>query len=97
MPFFYGRFPSSSRQGVLDAVNDFRKEAMEISKGAAQSAKKAEKRIEILQVMDDGYARMDELFSTKGSVIEELTAVQKALRGLPIVQLHVPTVVLVSR
>lgn len=83
-------------QAVLDNVNDFRKEAMEITKEAAQAAKRGEKRIDILNTMDTGFARVNELFASKGSVIEELTAVQKALRGLPIVQLHVPTVVLVS-
>lgn len=83
-------------QAVLDDVNEFRKVALEISKSAAQTGKLGEKKTEIMSIMDDGYARMQEHFACNGMVLEELTEVQKALRGLPIVQLHIPTVVLVS-
>eukprot|EP00904_Undaria_pinnatifida_P009504 jgi/Undpi1/5684/HiC_scaffold_2.g00958.m1 len=83
-------------QSVLDDVNDFRKVALEISKSAARQGKLGEKKTEILQTMDDGYNRMEEHFMANGSVLEDLTGVQKALRGLPIVQLHLPTVVLVG-
>ena len=81
---------------MLDDVNEFRKVALEISKSAAQRGKLGEKKTEIMQTMDDGYAEMEEHFATSGRVVEDLTEVQKALRGLPIVQLHLPTVVLVS-
>ncbi|CAM9234690.1 unnamed protein product [Ascophyllum nodosum] len=83
-------------QAVLDDVNEFRKVALEISKSAAQRGKLGEKKTEIMQTMDDGYAEMEEHFATSGRVVEDLTEVQKALRGLPIVQLHLPTVVLVG-
>lgn len=82
---------------MLDDVNEFRKVALEISKASAREAKLGEKKTEIMQTMDDGYATMEEHFLANGSVLEDLTEVQKALRGLPIVQLHLPTVVLVSR
>lgn len=81
---------------MLDNVNDFRKAALEISKEAAKEGKLGEKKLDIMQTMDRGYARMEELFLAQGSVIEDLTAVQKSLRGLPIVRLQLPTVVLVS-
>lgn len=81
---------------MLDDVNEFRKIALEISKAAAQEGKRGERKLDIMQTMDNGYARMEEHFMANGKVIEDLTAVQKALRGLPIVQLHLPTVVLVS-
>lgn len=84
-------------QSVLDDVNDFRKVALEISKAAAKEGKLGEKKSEIMQTMDEGYARMEEHFLTNGSVLEDLTEIQKSLRGLPIVQLHLPTVVLVRR
>ncbi|CAN0313882.1 unnamed protein product, partial [Laminaria digitata] len=83
-------------QSVLDDVNEFRKVALEISKAAARQGKLGEKKTDILQTMDDGYSRMEEHFMANGSVLEDLTEVQKALRGLPIVQLHLPTVVLVG-
>lgn len=82
-------------QSVLDDVNDFRKVALEISKAAAKEGKLGEKKSEIMQTMDEGYARMEEHFLTNGSVLEDLTEIQKSLRSLPIVQLHLPTVVLV--
>lgn len=69
--------------------------ALEISKSAAKEGKLGEKKSEIVQTMDEGYARMEEHFLTNGSVLEDLTEIQKSLRGLPIVQLHLPTVVLV--
>lgn len=82
-------------QSVLDSVNEFRKEALEISKTAAMEGKRREKKIDIMHTMDEGYAKMEEHFLARGHVIEDLTAVQKSLRGLPIVQLQLPTVVLV--
>lgn len=82
-------------QSVLDDVNEFRKVALEISKAAAREGKLGERKTEIMQTMDEGYTRMEEHFLTNGSVLEDLTAVQKSLRSLPIVQLHLPTVVLV--
>lgn len=89
-------FPSSTHpQSVLDDVNDFRKVALEISKSAAREGKLGEKKSEIMQTMDAGYSRMEDHFLTNGSVLEDLTEIQKSLRSLPIVQLHLPTVVLV--
>ncbi|CAN0044079.1 unnamed protein product, partial [Choristocarpus tenellus] len=81
---------------VLNDVNEFRKEALEISKVAAQAGKAGERRTDILGIMDDGYAKMEAHFSSKGHVVEDLTEVQKSLRGLPIVQLQIPTIVLVG-
>ncbi|CAB1113519.1 unnamed protein product [Ectocarpus sp. CCAP 1310/34] len=83
-------------QSVLDDVNDFRKVALEISKSAAREGKLGEKKSEIMQTMDAGYSRMEDHFLTNGSVLEDLTEIQKSLRSLPIVQLHLPTVVLVG-
>eukprot|EP00903_Cladosiphon_okamuranus_P005507 g5487.t1 len=83
-------------QSVLDDVNEFRKVALEISKAAAKEGKLGEKKSEILQTMDEGYTRMEDHFLTNGSVLEDLTEIQKSLRSLPIVQLHLPTVVLVG-
>lgn len=80
---------------MLDDVNDFRKVALEISKSAAREGKLGDKKTEIMQTMDWGYSRMEEHFLTNGSVLEDLTEIQKSLRSLPIVQLHLPTVVLV--
>ncbi|CAM9159719.1 unnamed protein product [Scytosiphon promiscuus] len=83
-------------QSVLDDVNDFRKVALEISKSAAREGKLGEKKTEIMQTMDWGYSQMEDHFLTNGSVLEDLTEIQKSLRSLPIVQLHLPTVVLVG-
>lgn len=82
-------------QSVLDDVNDFRKVALEISKSAAREGKLGDKKTEIMQTMDWGYTQMEDHFLTNGSVLEDLTEIQKSLRSLPIVQLHLPTVVLV--
>ncbi|CAM9596668.1 unnamed protein product, partial [Discosporangium mesarthrocarpum] len=81
---------------VLDDVNEFRKITLEISKAAAQAGKAGEKKVDILETMDRGYADVEEHFRSQGHVIEDLTEIQKSLRGLPIVQLHLPTIVLVG-
>ena len=47
---------------VLDDVNELRKSALLIGKEAASKAKTLEKKQEILELMDNGFAAMEELF-----------------------------------
>lgn len=86
----------SSLQEVLDNVNNLRKRALDIGKTAAMEGKTLEKRVDILAVMDQGFADMEALFKEEGHAIAELVEVQRQLRGIPIVQLHIPTIVLVG-
>lgn len=69
---------------------------MELCKESARLGKLGQRKVDIMQTMDEGYIRIEEHFLTNGSVLEDLTGVQKSLRSLPIVQLGLPTVVLVS-
>jgi hypothetical protein len=49
-------------QQVLDDVNELRKSALELGKTAAMACKLKDKRVEILEIMDAGYADMEQLF-----------------------------------
>jgi hypothetical protein len=49
-------------QQVLDDVNELRKSALELGKTAAMTCKLKDKRVEILEIMDAGYADMEQLF-----------------------------------
>ncbi|CAM9322874.1 unnamed protein product, partial [Phaeothamnion confervicola] len=83
-------------EAVLDDVHEFRKDALAIGKTAAQAAKAAEKRADIVAIMDRGYEDVAALFAERGYVIQELIEIQQQLRKLPVVQLHIPTLVLVG-
>ncbi|CAM9455406.1 unnamed protein product [Chrysoparadoxa australica] len=83
-------------ENVLSGVNELRKGALEIGKAAATLGKTKERKTEVLEVMDNGYAAMAELFAEEGHAIQELIEVQKALRGIPVVELSIPTMVLVG-
>eukprot|EP01084_Bolivina_argentea_P271521 462063_1 len=81
---------------VLQDVNDLRKNALVIGKTAASKAKTLEKRQDIIELMDDGYVEMESLFNEKGHCVTELKEIQSQLRRIPVVKLHLPTVVLVG-
>ncbi|KAG5179656.1 P-loop containing nucleoside triphosphate hydrolase protein [Tribonema minus] len=83
-------------QSVLDEVNELRKGALGVGKARAMEAKRLEKRAEILEVMDRGYEDMEFLFKRDGHIVQDLIEIQRQLRSIPVVQLHVPTIVLVG-
>jgi LmbE family N-acetylglucosaminyl deacetylase len=58
---------------VLHDVNELRKAAMVIGKAAAAKAKSMEKKQDILEVMDNGYAAIEELFQQVGAQAGEWT------------------------
>lgn len=81
---------------VLKAVNELRKSVLETGKRHAAAAKNATSKQEAIEATEAGFREVESLMLEGADVVLDLIDVQKALRKIPIVQLGMPTVVLVG-
>mmetsp|Transcript_5626 Transcript_5626/g.7945 ORF Transcript_5626/g.7945 Transcript_5626/m.7945 type:complete len:308 (-) Transcript_5626:67-990(-) len=86
----------ASLREVLDEVNEFRKAVLVVGKAFAAKAKSLDKKSDILAAQDDGYEKVEQLFREESFKILNLIEIQRQLRSIPVVQLQLPTVVLVG-
>ena len=77
-------------------VKEVHKEVTETGKAAASAAKKAPRAAEAADLLEEGIATTCAVVEKAGPLLQEVMAIQKALRQVPVVELHIPTVVLVG-
>eukprot|EP00640_Fibrocapsa_japonica_P003902 CAMPEP_0113935228 /NCGR_PEP_ID=MMETSP1339-20121228/2413_1 /TAXON_ID=94617 /ORGANISM="Fibrocapsa japonica" /LENGTH=367 /DNA_ID=CAMNT_0000937299 /DNA_START=278 /DNA_END=1381 /DNA_ORIENTATION=+ /assembly_acc=CAM_ASM_000762 len=83
-------------KAVLDDVNSLRARALAVCKEASHRSRNAETKKEALQILEDTSAELEDFLTMNSEVTQELVDIQLQLSRLPVVELHLPTVVLVG-
>ena len=86
-----------SYETTLHKVNTARKGLLEIGKGLAAQAAKANGPKEAVTIREEGFVKMEKYYTDRGMyAIDELKEIAKTLRRLPVAELQTPTVALVG-
>jgi len=80
----------------LGEVNELRKEALRLCKAAAGAANRADSKKEALEGMEAAQDEVRRLLAENAEALLELNAIQQQVAKLPVVELQLPTVVLVG-
>jgi len=80
----------------LAEVNELRKTALARCKESAGLANKAASKKEALEILDSTYSDLEILLNENDEVLLELNEIQQAVSKLPVVDLQLPTLVLVG-
>ncbi|KAL4425825.1 hypothetical protein ABPG75_009841 [Micractinium tetrahymenae] len=81
---------------VLARVEALRRSTVEVGKAYATRASRAANKKEALALQEEGFARLEAVFSRGSYAVDELKDVAKSLRRLPVVEPELPTVALVG-
>lgn len=81
---------------VLRNVDAVRRSTLEVGKAYATRASRAASKREAIALQEEGFARMETVFSKGTDAVDRLKEVARNLRKLPVVQPELPTMALVG-
>lgn len=81
---------------TLAKVDSLRKSTIEVGKAYATRASRALNKRDAISLQEEGFIRMEGVFSKGSAAVDDLKNVAKSLRRLPVVETKLPTVALVG-